>query len=116
MVAGQGLVSAFPPAGLIEDVVVLLAVERCFGGLVLLKIVEVFQEQQPGGLLGVAEFGGVTLFSNAEGAEDEVEDVVGCGVSRDGIEGPQGIVEIEQQHFVRHFGADGAGCGIECGE
>ena len=31
-------------------------------GLVLLQAVEVFQEQEPGGLLGVVEFGGATGF------------------------------------------------------
>ena len=34
-------------------------------------------------------------FSNAERAEDEVENVVGGGRAGDGIEGPEGVVEIE---------------------
>ena len=34
------------------------AVEGGFGGFVRLKGVEVFQEEQPGGLLGVVEFAG----------------------------------------------------------
>ncbi len=41
---------------------VLLALQRRFVGLVLLQPVEVFQEQQPGGLLGVVELGGAAGF------------------------------------------------------
>ena len=70
VVAGQGLVvvdlavlvlrrgPAFPAIRLVEDVGVLLPVQRGLVGLVLLQPVEVFQEQQPGGLLGVVELGG----------------------------------------------------------
>ena len=81
VVAGHGLVvvdlavlalgrgPAFPAIGLVEDVGVFLAFQRGFVGLVLLQPVEVFQEQQPGGLLGVIEFGGAAgLF-----AEDVVD-------------------------------------------
>ena len=53
---------AFPPIGLVEDVGVFLAFQRGLGALVLFKIVEVFQEQQPGSLLGVIEFGGAASF------------------------------------------------------
>jgi len=60
LVLGRG--PAFPAIRLIEDVSVFLAVERGLGALVLLKIVEVFQEQQPGGLLGVVELGGAARF------------------------------------------------------
>ena len=74
VVAGQGLVvvelavlalgrgPAFPAVGLVEDEGVFLALQRGFVGLVLLQTVEVFQEQQPGGLLGVVEFGGAAGF------------------------------------------------------
>src|SRR5271157_3611893 len=74
VVAGQGLVvvefavlalgrgPAFPAIGLVEDVGVFLAVQRGFGALVLLKVVEVFQEQQPGGLLGVIELSSAASF------------------------------------------------------
>jgi hypothetical protein len=55
----------------------------------------------------------VSLLSDAERCEYQVEDVVGGGGSGDGIEGPQGIVEIEQQHFVGDFGGHGAGSEIE---
>ena len=70
VVAGQGLVvvelavlalgrgPAFPAVGFVEDVGVFLAVQRGLIGAVLLQPVEVFQEQQPGGLLGVVQFGG----------------------------------------------------------
>ena len=70
VVAGQGLVvvelavlvlgrgPAFPAIGLVEDVGVFLALQRGLVGFVLLQAVEVFQEEQPGGLLGVVEFGG----------------------------------------------------------
>jgi len=39
---------------------VFLAVERGFGGLVVFEGIEVFQEEQPRGLLGVVEFAGAT--------------------------------------------------------
>ena len=70
VVAGQGGVvvelavlalgrgPGFPAVGLVEDVGVFLAVQRGFGGFVLLQAVEVFQEEEPGGLLGVVELGG----------------------------------------------------------
>ena len=70
VVAGQGLVvvdlavlvlrrgPAFPAVRLVEDEGVFLPLQRGFVGLVLLQPVEVFQEQQPGGLLGVVELGG----------------------------------------------------------
>jgi hypothetical protein len=45
----------------------------------------------------------VELFSNAERAEDEVQDVVRGSGSGNLIEGPQGVVEIEKQHFVGDF-------------
>ena len=70
VVAGHGLVVVelavlalrrgprLPAVGLVEDEGVLLALQRGFVGLVLLQAVEVFQEQEPGGLLGVVELGG----------------------------------------------------------
>src|SRR5271165_2793903 len=53
------------------------------------------------------------LLSDAEGAEDQVEDVVGGGGAGNGVEGAEGAVEIEQQHFVGDFRGYGAGRGIE---
>ena len=40
-----------------------------YGGSVLFKVFEIFQEEQPGGLLGVVEFGGASGFF----AEDVVD-------------------------------------------
>jgi hypothetical protein len=51
---------AFPTIGFVEDEGILLASEGSLGTLVLLKIVEVLEEQQPVGLLGVIEFGGAS--------------------------------------------------------
>ena len=41
------------------------------------------------------------LFSDAEGGKNAVQDVIGRGGSCDGINGPEGRVEIHQLHFVR---------------
>src|SRR5882672_8838698 len=54
--------------------------------------------------------------SDAKRAEDQVEDVVGGGGPGDGIERPQSVIEIEQQHLVRDFGCHGSCGGIESGE
>ena len=51
-----------PAIGTIEDASVLPAIQRGLGALVLLKIVEILQEQQPGGLLGVVKLGRATGF------------------------------------------------------
>ena len=56
-----------------------------------------------------------TLFSDAEGAEDEVENVVGGGGSGDFVERAQGGVEVEEQHLVRDFAGDGYGRGVQSG-
>jgi hypothetical protein len=40
------------------------------------------------------------LFSDAEGGEDASEDVVGGGGTGEGIEGSEGIVEIEQKKLM----------------
>ncbi len=47
-----------PAVGLVEEESVLFAVEGGFIGFVLLERVEVFQEEEPGGLLGVVQLGG----------------------------------------------------------
>jgi len=49
------------------------------------------------------------LFSDAEGGKDQVEDVVGSGLAGERIEGPEGAIEIEQDHLVGDGG--GVGCG-----
>jgi hypothetical protein len=45
----------FPAVGRVEDEGVLLAVQRRFVGFVLLQAVQVFQEQEPGGLLRIVK-------------------------------------------------------------
>ena len=47
------------------------------------------------------------LFSDAEGRENAIEDVVRGGLAGDGVEGMERAVEIEQQHFVRDVFVDG---------
>jgi hypothetical protein len=49
---------AFPAVGLVEDVAILLPLQRGLIGEVLLQSVEVFQEQQPRRLLRVIQLGG----------------------------------------------------------
>lgn len=49
----------------------------------------------------------VILLADAEGGEDEVENVVGGGGSGEGVERGEGVVEVDQQHLV----GDGSGCG-----
>ena len=61
-----------PAVGGVEDVAVGTAFERGFVGLVLLQPVQILEEEQPGGLLGVIEFGGAAaLFP--EGVVDILE-------------------------------------------
>lgn len=53
---------AVPSVGGIENVGIFPAFESGLGALVFLKIVEIFQEKEPGGLLGIVEFGGTAGF------------------------------------------------------
>lgn len=55
------------------------------------------------------------LFSDAEGGEDQVEDVVGGGLAGQGVEGPKGAVEVEQDHLVGDAGVVGAASVFEGG-
>jgi len=55
---GPGL----PAVGFVEDEGVLAAFEFGFHGFVAFEGVEVLEEEQPGGLFGVVEFGGATAF------------------------------------------------------
>ena len=57
-VLGLGGGPRLPAVGGVENVGVFLAIEGGFGGFVVLEGVEVFQEEEPGGLLGVVEFAG----------------------------------------------------------
>ena len=56
------------------------------------------------------------LLSDAEGAEDQVEDVVGGGDTGDFVEGAEGSVEVEEKHLVGDAGGDGVGRVVERGE
>ena len=79
LVLGRG--PGFPAIGLVEDVGVFLPVQRGLVGPVLFQPVEVFQEQQPGGLLGVVQLGGASgLFP--EDIVDVLEGLFEHGVSR----------------------------------
>ena len=72
VVAGQGFVvvelaigifgcgPALPSVRLVEDEGVLLPLQLGLHCLVLFQIINVFQKQQPGGLLGVVQLGGAT--------------------------------------------------------
>jgi len=55
-VPGRG--PGLPAVGFVEDRGVFPAVEGGLGGFVLFQAVEVFQEQEPGGLFGVVQLGG----------------------------------------------------------
>jgi hypothetical protein len=57
-----------------------------------------------------------TLLSDAEGAEDQVEDVVRGGGAGDFVERAQCSVEIEQEHLVGDSGSDGVGRDVERGK
>jgi hypothetical protein len=48
-----------------------------------------------------------TLLSDAECAEDQIQDVVSGSGAGDGVQRAQSIVKIEQQHFVRNLAGDG---------
>ena len=53
------------------------------------------------------------LFSDAEGAEDQIEDVIGGGGAGDFVEGAEGSVEIEQEHLVGDSAGYRIGRGVE---
>jgi hypothetical protein len=55
------------------------------------------------------------LFSDAEGGEDAVEDVIRGGGAGEGVEGFEGGVEVEEEHFVRDLLGDGLLRGSEGG-
>jgi hypothetical protein len=50
----------------------------------------------------------VGLFSDAELAEDEVQDVIGCCGARQGVKSLECTVKVEEDHLV----GDGCGCSI----
>ena len=57
-----------------------------------------------------------TLLSDAKGAEDQVEDVVGGGDAGDFVERAEGSVEVEEKHLVGDAGGHGVGRVVERGE
>jgi hypothetical protein len=93
VVAGEGVVvvelaglvlrrgPGFPALRLFEDVGVFLALKLCLGGAVLFEAVEVFQEEEPGCLLGVVELGRATGFL-AESVVDVSEGLLEHGFPR----------------------------------
>ena len=115
VVAGQGLVvvdlavfvlgggPGFPAVGLVEDEGVFLPFEGGFVGLVLLQPVEVFQEQEPGGLLGVVEFGRAAGFF-PENVVDVLEGLFEHGV-RQSLRRPE---ETEARSPIRSHGKLGS--------
>ena len=44
--------------------------------------------------------GGKPLLADAEGREDPVQDVIGCGSTGDAVKEPESSVEVQEQHFV----------------
>jgi hypothetical protein len=73
-VGGLGRGPAFPAVGSVEDEAVGLAFQFGLGRLVLLQRVEVFQEQQPGRLLGVVQLAGAAGVL----VQDVVDVLEGC--------------------------------------
>jgi hypothetical protein len=41
-----------------------------------------------------------TLFSDAEGGKDQIQNVVGSGLAGEGVERPKSAVEVQQDHLV----------------
>lgn len=73
---------AVPAVGLVEDRRVAAALQGGHGGLVVFEPVEVLEEQQPGGLLGVVELGaaaGLLAQAVVDGAERLIKRAGGGG-------------------------------------
>src|ERR1700739_5052159 len=56
------------------------------------------------------------LLADAEGAKNQVQDVVRGGRAGDFIEWAEGAVEVEEEHFVRDTRGNGIACGREGGK
>src|SRR6185437_7865962 len=54
-----------------------------------------------------------SLFSDAKGGEDQLEDILVRGCAGEGVQAAQGFVEIEQEHLVRGRGSDRCRCSVE---
>jgi hypothetical protein len=50
------------------------------------------------------------LLADAEGGKNQVEDVVAGGLAGEGVEGPEGAIKVDQNHFVGNV----AGVGLRC--
>src|ERR1700749_5250269 len=55
-----------------------------------------------------------TLFSNAELAEDEVQDILACCCAGERVEGAKSFREIKEYHFVGNGGSYCSLRSIEC--
>ena len=58
----------------------------------------------------------VLLFSDTEGAEDQVQDVIGRSGAGDFIQRPECMVEVQQEHLMRDPIADRSSGRDERGE
>lgn len=68
-VAGFGSSPCGPAVGRVEDVGIALSFEGGLFGFICFEAIEVFQEEEPGGLLGLIELAGATGFF----AEDVID-------------------------------------------
>ena len=62
-VFGSWSCPGFPAISLFKERRVFLAAKLGFGGAIVFESVEIFEEEEPGGLLGVVELGGAARFS-----------------------------------------------------
>lgn len=56
------------------------------------------------------------LLSDAEGGEDQAQDVVGSGLAGKRVERPERAIKVEKNHFVGNAGGVGFDCVAERGE
>src|SRR2546425_9311930 len=63
----------------------------------------------------LTQFSNRYLLPDTKATEDQIEDVVGSRCPGDLVERAQGVVEVEQEHFVRHATVNRGFGGIECG-
>src|SRR2546422_197231 len=56
------------------------------------------------------------LFPHAKVRENKLKQVVHVGCARNGVEGAEGVIEVEEQHLVRHLGGSGLAGPVEAGE
>src|SRR5689334_13540647 len=56
------------------------------------------------------------LLPGTEAAQYQIQDVIRCGLTGDGVERAQSTVKVEHNHFMRDFALDRQACGIEVGD